>query len=126
MERPSQSGFTLLEVIVAISILTFGILAVASMQSASIQGNALSISLTEGTSMASDRVEKLITRAYTHADLTAGTHTDPSPPSGYTITWTVTDNSPIIDTKTVLITVSWTEHGASKTITLPRIVPRVI
>lgn len=121
-----QEGFTLLEVIVAISILMFGILAVASMQAASIRGNALSISLTEGTTLASDRVEKLVSRAYTHADLTAGTHTDSSAPTGFAVTWTVTDNSPITDIKTVLVTVNWTEHGVARSITLPRIAPRII
>ena len=130
MGMKGQEGFTLLEVIVAISILMFGILAVASMQSASIRGNALSISLTEGTALAADRVEKILTRSWTHADLTHNTtgtyHSDPSPPSGFTVRWTVTDNSPITDTKTVLITVSWKEHGVDKSITLPRIIPRII
>jgi prepilin-type N-terminal cleavage/methylation domain-containing protein len=127
----AQNGFTLLEVIVAISILMFGILAVASMQSASIQGNDFSISLTEGTTLAADRVEKLVALPYTHADLTATTGTPhtaatTSPFTGYAVSWTVTDNSPITDTKTVLVTVSWTEHGNAKSVTLPRIVPRII
>ncbi len=42
-------GFTLLEVIVAIAILTFGLLAVASMQIGAIQGNSFAGRVTEGT-----------------------------------------------------------------------------
>jgi type IV pilus assembly protein PilV len=131
MERQAQNGFTLLEVIVAISILMFGILAVASMQSASIQGNDFSISLTEATTLAADRVEKLVTLPYTHAYLraTSGTpHTaaTSSPFAAYSVEWTVTENSPIPDTKTVLVTVRWSEHGNAKSVTLPRIVPRII
>jgi prepilin-type N-terminal cleavage/methylation domain-containing protein len=129
MEKQAQNGFTLLEVIVAISILMFGILAVASMQSASMRGNALSMSLTEGTTLAADRVERILTRSYTHADLTAGNHTDPSPPAGFTITWVVTDNTDstlIADTKTVLLTISWVEHGVPQSLTVPRVIPRVI
>jgi len=127
MEQQGQNGFTLLEVIVAISILMFGILAVASMQSASIQGNDYSISLTEGTTIAADRVERMVRLPYTHADLapTSGTPRTATV-NNYTVSWTVTDNFPITDTKTVMLTVTWTEHGNTKSITLPRIVPRII
>ncbi|PKN29623.1 MAG: hypothetical protein CVU64_07255 [Deltaproteobacteria bacterium HGW-Deltaproteobacteria-21] len=131
MEKQAQNGFTLLEVIVAISILMFGILAVASMQSASIRGNAWSMNLTEGTTLAAEQVERLITRPYTHADLTPGNHSapTPSPATGYTVTWTVRDNTDfdlVSDTKRVLVTVTWNDHGVVKTVTLPRIVPRII
>lgn len=131
MEKKAQNGFTLLEVIVAISILMFGILAVASMQSASIQGNDLSISLTEGTTLAADQIEKLVNLPYTHAGLAAATnppHTaaTTSPFTAYSVSWTVYDDTPITDTKTVMVTVSWTEHGNPKSITLPRIIPRII
>lgn len=134
MERQTQNGFTLLEVIVAISILMFGILAVASMQSSSIQGNAFSRDMTIATTLAADRVERLVTRPYTHADLTAtvGTpHTiaTPAPYAWFTVAWTVTDNtdaSLIADTKRVEVTVSWTEHGVPKSYRVARIVPRFI
>jgi prepilin-type N-terminal cleavage/methylation domain-containing protein len=42
-----DDGFTLLEVIMAISILTIGLLAVASMQASAIRGNAISREYTE-------------------------------------------------------------------------------
>jgi len=119
-------GFTLLEILIAIFILSFGILAVASMQVSSIRGNGMAGRLTEGTQLACDRMEELMSRSYTHSDLTAGTHTDPSPPSGYTVTWNVTDDSPITDTKTVTVTVTWTDHGVQKTATLQQIIPRII
>lgn len=65
----NQKGFTLLEVIVAISILTIGLLAVASMQVSAIRGNASAYGITEATSWAADQMEKLMVLPYDHANL---------------------------------------------------------
>ncbi len=124
--RDRESGFTLLEVIIALSILTFGLLAVASMQASAIRGNALADGLTESSTWAVDRLEKLTALPYTDANLTSGTHTDPSPPAGFTITWTVTDNSPFTDVKTLLLTISWSEVGGPRSLSFRRVIPRII
>jgi type IV pilus assembly protein PilV len=124
--REGGSGFTLLEVVVAVSILTFGLLAVASMQASSIRGNALADGMTESSTWALDRLEKLMTLPYTNANLSSGFHQDPSPPAGFTITWTVTDNSPFTDVKTLVLTIGWSEHGVQKTVSFRRIIPRII
>ena len=47
-KQDREAGFTLLEVIVAISILSVGLLAVASMQTAAIKGNDGAYRITEG------------------------------------------------------------------------------
>lgn len=125
-KRKTEQGSALLEVVVAISILAIGLLAVASMQVAAIRGNSFAGNVTEGTCMASDRLEKLMSQKYDHADLTAGAHTDPSPPNGYTITWNVTDDSPFSDTKTITLTVIWSNHGSQKSVAMQRIIPKMI
>jgi type IV pilus assembly protein PilV len=125
-KRKTEQGSALLEVVVAISILAIGLLAVASMQVAAIRGNSFAGNVTEGTCMASDRLEKLMSQKYDHADLTSGAHTDPSPPSGYTITWNVTDDSPFSDTKTITLTVIWSNHGSQKSVAMQRIIPKMI
>ena len=125
-KRKTEQGSALLEVVVAISILAIGLLAIASMQVAAIRGNSFAGNVTEGTCLASDRLEKLMSQAYSHADLTAGAHTDPTPPSGYTITWSVTDDSPINNTKTITLTVIWADHGAQKSVAMQRIIPKMI
>ena len=56
---PNEGGFTLIEVIVAIGILSFGILAVATMQVSAIRGNAVAEWDTEATTWAGDQVENL-------------------------------------------------------------------
>jgi type IV pilus assembly protein PilV len=125
-KRKTERGSALLEVVVAISILAIGLLAIASMQVAAIRGNAFAGNVTEGTCLAADRLEKLMSHSYTHADLSAGAHTDASPPGGYTITWSVTDDAPLNDTKTISLTVIWADHGTQKSVSMQRIIPRII
>lgn len=116
-----EEGFTLLEIIVAVSILAIGLLAVASMQIAAIQGNSLANKLTEGTNLAQARLEDLMamqyTTGFTDPGLTQGNYTDTSL-SDYTITWNVTNNNPVPTAKRIVVTVTWAEKGATKRVTL--------
>jgi Tfp pilus assembly protein PilV len=126
LRKTNEKGLTLLEVCFAISILSIGLLAMASMQVSSINGNNTSSHVTEGTALAADRLEKLLALPYNDAALSAGTHSDPSPPAGYTVDWNVTDNSPYNGTKTIILTVTWDIHGAPKNVTMQRIVAKII
>lgn len=60
----NDSGFTLIEVIIAIVILTIGILSVNAMQISSIQGNSSANLLTESSGWAQDRVEQIVGMKY--------------------------------------------------------------
>lgn len=139
-KRCNQKGFTLLEVIVAISILTIGLLAVASMQVSAIRGNASAYGITEATSWASDQLEKLIVLPYDHADLqdtdgdgTSGlenasedTDDNPNPPPAhgkYKVYWNVAADDTADDTKTVNVIVTWTDHGIQKRVSIRNIIP---
>jgi len=62
--RKDESGYTLMEVIVAVAVLTFGLLAVASMQVSAIRGNSFAWDKTEATNWAGDRIEKLMRSGY--------------------------------------------------------------
>lgn len=57
-------GLTLLEVLAAIAILAFGLLAIATMQATSVKGNAQAIGITEAISLAQDKVEELMRLPY--------------------------------------------------------------
>ncbi len=135
----NEKGFTLLEVIVAISILTIGLLAVASMQVSAIKGNTLAFGITEATSWASDQTEKLTVLPYDHADLqdtdgdgasglenaSEATDDNPNHPpthGKYKVYWNVAVDDTADGTKTVNVIVAWTDHGIQKSISIRNIV----
>ena len=66
----SNEGLTLLEVLAAVAILSFGLLAVATMQGSSIKGNSQAIGTTEAITLAQGKLEELMRLSYNHADLT--------------------------------------------------------
>jgi prepilin-type N-terminal cleavage/methylation domain-containing protein len=102
--KSRERGFTLLELMVAIAILSIGILAVATMQSSAIRANHRGYRLTESTTLAQDRLEYLISQPYDDLDdlVGVGPQSDPwvewatdqgldyDMPSGYTLTYRVT------------------------------------
>ena len=138
-QRGNEKGFTILEVIVAISILTIGLLAVASMQVSAIRGNASAYGITEATSWASDRIEKLTVLPYDHADLqdkdedgsagledaTEAMDDNPNTPpthGKYKVYWNVAVDDTADGTKTVNVIVTWTDHGIQKHVSIRNII----
>lgn len=117
-----EAGFTLLEILITVSILAIGILAVASMQMAAIQGNDLAGDLSVATCVATDQMEKLIQEPYDDI-ATAGS---PVTRGIYTINWSVAEDAVYDNTKTVTLVVSWTLRGIPKSVTIQRVIPRVI
>ncbi len=81
-----EAGYTLVEILIAITILAFGILAVATMQATSIKGNSQAIGITEGITLAQDKIEEFIGLDYNHADISDidndGTAQDTAPDDG--------------------------------------------
>ena len=102
-----EKGFTLLEVLIAISIFAIGILAVGTMQISAINGNASARGHTEAATWAADRIERLISVPY--ASLANG---GPVVQGNYTIGWTV--DPPVNNTRTVRVVVRWTDRGRQK------------
>ena len=119
-----EGGFTLIEVIIAISILTVGLLAVATMQTAAIQGNFFAYRTTEATTLAQDRLEYLLSLPYGDADLqdgddqsdpvTAGNHQAPN----VIVTYDVAVDRPIAGAKRITVKAKHTEKGVERTIEL--------
>jgi prepilin-type N-terminal cleavage/methylation domain-containing protein len=90
-----QGGFTLIEVLIALTIFAVGLLAIAAMQTSAIQMNRTAGNLTELSSLGMDRLEKLIALPYTSNQLnpTNSPFTDLNPPAGYSVTWTVANGA---------------------------------
>ena len=74
----SDNGFTLIEVMIAMLIFSFGMLALGSMQISSIQGNASARDFTQVASLGTDYISGLLYRDYDNGDLAAGTHSPAS------------------------------------------------
>ena len=88
MPRLSSKGFTLIEILIAMVIFSVGILGVAKMQIAGINGNATARGVTDIVVQATDQIELLMLLPYDHADLTQGAHAGVALP-GYTLGWVV-------------------------------------
>jgi len=87
--RPA-AGFTLIEMLIAITILAVGMLAVASMQVAALQTNGKAARYTEASNLAQDRLERLLSLPYNDPGLAGGTDTT-EVVDHLTVNWTVTD-----------------------------------
>ncbi len=67
-----KSGFTLIETMVAIVVLSIGVMALYAMQTTAIKGNAVAISLTTAANLGQDRIELVMAQPYTDALLQDG------------------------------------------------------
>ena len=105
----NERGFTLIEVLIATAIFSIGILAVISMQIMGMNVSSRACSLTEAVVAATRQVETL--KAQPYADVAGGTSTS----GGYSLTWTVANDSPVENNKFINVTVTWTEKGIQRT-----------
>ncbi len=64
-----ENGFTLIEILIAMTIFAIGMLAIGAMQISAIRENAFSNDLTEASTIAQDQVELLISKDFSDPDL---------------------------------------------------------
>ncbi len=105
-----QSGFTLIEVMIALIILAVGLLALMTMQVVSIRANAFSSEMTYAAMLGQSRLEDVRNMDYdTVTALSPVTlPVDPTTKGiAYTIERQVQDNTPTTDMKTVTLIVTW-------------------
>lgn len=125
MKVGNAAGFTLMEVLVAVTVFAIGILAAAAMQVAAIKTNATARVINEATVVAAGQTEVLLDRPYLHADLHQLEPGQPLPEvdgNNVKTTWQVRENFPEVDTKTVTITVTGMDRGLKKTVVVERII----
>lgn len=133
-----DGGFTLIETLVAMTVLVIGIFSLYSLQTTSVIYNAKASGITTSSNWASDRIEQLIALNYDHNDLldsqndgvggldktgAAADGTATSPDGRYTISWNVADyikpnpiNPADSTLKTIRVIVQRNEFGSNQSV----------
>lgn len=110
IKRNQESGFTLLEVLIAMVVLTIGLLGLTGLTIGVMRGSSFSQNVSTATVIAKQRLEDIQRVGYTSTNTT----TFPSASENVTmggVTFarqtTISDSTPAANMKTVTVTVSW-------------------
>ena len=104
MNINNQNGFTLIEVVIALGVFAFGILALILLQTSSIKGNATANIISTEASWAEDRIERILAMDFDdlkdekdpgggldNKDIATADGYDNTSVDGYLILWNVED-----------------------------------
>jgi len=115
MPAVGNTGYSLLEILVALAIFSIAAVGLTSNVTFSIRTTHISERFTHATILAQDQLEALSARP---AVRVSGSDT---PQSGFTRTWTVIPHTPQTGVTQIDVTVSWTDYQP-RTITLSTVV----
>jgi len=138
-----DAGFTILEVLVALAIFFLGIMAVMALQTSSVRGNSRARGVTDIAVCAADRIEKLIVLPFGDPNLVAGNYAPAQTVDGIdnnydgqideadeagtvSVTWTIADDWPMLNVKTITVTVTNNHPNVQRTFTVQNTKPQVL
>jgi len=98
----NQKGFTLIEVMIALMVLTIGILGMMVMQTSATTSNYRASTLTTASTIATQQVETL--RSLPFTSVANGALVDPA--TSYPVSWTVTNIAGLPDARLITVTVN--------------------
>lgn len=129
MRRLGRAGFTLIEVLIGLSILMVGILGVATMQISAIRGNHFSDNTTTALILAEQKMEDLLNKKYDNVDLNNANPANDNNLNSFTLfdhdervdengeintasgyfhrIWNIDDDNPFNGNKTIRVIVTW-------------------
>jgi type IV pilus assembly protein PilV len=118
-----DSGFSLIELLIAMCVLAIGMLAAASMQYSAVRNNTTGNTATQANMLAKATLEMLKSQDIESSALAVGDYVDPSPvdasgnPGGiYNRTWRI---DPLgSSTRRISVTVAWTKFGSTRQVTM--------
>ena len=114
-----ENGFSLIEMLIAMSVLAFGMLAAASMQYSTVRNNTTGNTATQANALAKAQIEMLKNQDIASTALAVGDYVDPTPidangnPGGiYNRSWRI---DPLgTSARRIRVTVEWTKFGRSR------------
>lgn len=106
-DRPA-AGFTLIEVLIALTVFATGMLAMALTIPMATDRVMSAGTQTRASSIASETAEELLTEPFGSGTISEGTHDDPANPHDglYHVRWVVEDDAPSDDCKRITVTVA--------------------
>ena len=120
-----EGGFSFIDVMLALVVLSVGVLAVADLQVISSSGNKTSQGMTTAASLGEATLEALKnpnTMPYANIVSVPATQVVGADGKTYTKTVTVTTDSPLTNTKTVTVTLTWTDGSKTNTVPMSTII----
>ena len=117
----SEEGFTLIEIMIALVVLSIGLIALAGLQMSAMRGNTLSKRMTTAVSIANARIEQIKNMPYANIQSESSTQITESNMT-FTRQVTVSNDIPVANTKTVNVTVTWKNGAKSHTVPISTVI----
>jgi type IV pilus assembly protein PilV len=118
-----EEGFTLIEIMIALVVMSIGLTALAAVQISAIRGNAFSKRMTSAVSIVDEKLEQIKSMPY--VDIVSESSIQVTQSNmNFTMQVTVTDNSPLPNSKKVEVVVTWSEGSKSHSVPFTTIVSR--
>jgi type IV pilus assembly protein PilV len=117
----TEDGFTLIELMITLVILSMGLVALAGLQVSAIKGNTFSKRMTAAVSIANQKLEQIKDTAYANILSESSTQITQSNMT-FIRQVTVTNNSPMANTKTVNVTVTWSDGSDSHSVPITTVI----
>lgn len=128
-EKPNDSGYSLIEVLLAVAILTIGMLGTSALALGVINGNSVSKDVTTGATLAQDKMESIreagflglptsdTTEIEDYGDIQYTVGSETADYSAYKRITTIQVNSPMVGMKTATVSVYWDSNSNPLTFT---------
>lgn len=107
--RGNRRGFTLIESMVALVVLVFGVMMVAALTGVIMKANRNSVNRTRADEVLNQKIESFQSIAY--ENIFDGTDTVTVGDVRFTRSWTVSPNTPVANVMQIRLTARWVEGG---------------
>jgi type IV pilus assembly protein PilV len=113
-----RRGFSLVEVLIAMVVLSIGMMGLATLQVRAMRSNDLANRTTQATNLAQVKMEELLFRVAQGEHFSAGVTDDDENPVAvpaddqgaiFTRSWEFIDDSPVPASRTIVVTVTWND-----------------